>query len=211
MPGKVKNIAGQKFGRVAVISFAGIRNHKAMWTCSCECGGVFNAAGIDLRRGNTRSCGCYVKDLLFRTSVTHGATIGGVPTGAYRSWCSMKQRCDDPKAINYDRYGARGIRYCERWGKFENFLADMGERPTGCSLERKNPSGMYEPANCEWIPNSQQAANTRVTVRLRLDGDLVHQAEAARRLGVHPTTLTRWRRTPSLTPVEYASRLEFTP
>ena len=209
--GKIKDITGQMFGRATALHPCGIKGHRLLWNCKCSCGQTFVASGVDLRSGNTKSCGCYAKDRTSQASTTHGVSRSGALTGAYRSWRSMRQRCDDPGATSYGRYGARGISYCESWRIFENFLADMGDRPNGHSLERIDPNGNYEPSNCKWVPHEKQAENTRHTVRVRLDGEVLHQAEAARRLGVHPARLIYWRRKPSSMPTEFASRLEWQP
>ena len=85
----------------------------------------------------------------------------GTPT--YKSWQSMKDRCLNPNATSYPIYGAKGIMICERWMVFENFLADMGERPEGTSLDRKDSNGHYEPGNCRWATAIEQSRNRKST------------------------------------------------
>ena len=90
--------------------------------------------------------------------VTHGL----YKTREYKSWQAMKTRCQNPTNPGYARYGAKGIKVCERWQKFENFLADMGIRPEGTSLDRyPNNSGNYEPGNCRWATDEQQHENRK--------------------------------------------------
>jgi hypothetical protein len=73
----------------------------------------------------------------------------------------MKQRCYNENNVSFARYGGVGIAVCARWEQFENFLADMGERPAGKTLDRINGSGDYEPSNCRWATPKEQAANRR--------------------------------------------------
>lgn len=86
-------------------------------------------------------------------------------TRAHTSWACMKQRCNNPNAPGYHKYGGRGIKVCERWNLFVNFYADMGERPEGMTLDRINNNGNYEPQNCRWATPLQQSANQRPNPR----------------------------------------------
>lgn len=118
----------------------------------------------------------------------HG--MKGTPT--YNSWQAMIQRCTDPNRDNFKHYGGRGIKVCGRWlASFENFFADMGERPDGMTLDREDTDGHYEPGNCHWIPKKQQAANRRFNHQVEFQGEKITLAELARRLGVQRTTLLK--------------------
>jgi len=197
--GKVKEIGGQRFGRVVALNRVGFGPGRARWNCRCDCGTEFITTGVDLRSGNTKSCGCYKRERLGASSTTHGATRDGM-SGAYRSWLSMKSRCLRKGNNRFRHYGARGIAVCDRWLSFENFLADMGERPDGYSLDRMDLNGHYEPDNCRWATRQQQMSNQRQTKRVVLNGEVMHQAEAARRAGVNPSTIIDWLRNPHRVP-----------
>lgn len=107
----------------------------------------------------------------------------------YACWDAMKRRCYSPNNKEYFRYGARGISVCERWMKFEHFVEDMGERPKGLTLERKNNDGNYEPGNCRWATRAEQSRNTRHTVLLTFKGKTMCMADWAKEFGMLPNTL----------------------
>jgi hypothetical protein len=107
----------------------------------------------------------------------------------YRAWESMLRRCRSKGIDSYRYYGARGITVCDRWMKFENFLADMGERPAGMSLERKDNNGPYSPENCVWATPKQQSANTRNVRLITFNGETHPISEWARRIGISHTSL----------------------
>lgn len=164
MPRKLVDITGQRFSRLIVLGIAGrVKNGRVVWSCRCDCGNEITAYGYNLSSGNTNSCGCYHREIDRAFHLTHGEADkrNGKATNEYMSWAAMIQRCTNPNNHAYRRYGGRGIKICKRWRKFENFIADMGRRPTGKSLDRKDNDGNYSPANCEWATPKQQANNRR--------------------------------------------------
>jgi len=159
-------ILNQRFGKLVVIERAG--THKsglAQWLCQCDCGGKRIAVGRVLRRGGVGSCGC-AKRGSNNHKYRHGYSCKGQGGNGkvhplYQIWASMLQRCNNPNNPAYHNYGGRGIKVCERWYDFNNFLADVGERPhPDRSLDRyPNNDGHYEPGNVRWATAEQQRNN----------------------------------------------------
>lgn len=112
-------------------------------------------------------------------------------TRVYRIWVGMKNRCQNPRSRHYTNYGARGVRVCERWQRFENFLADMGDPAPSMTIDRINNEGDYEPTNCRWATYDEQACNKRNNCLLESDGEILPLTIWARRLNIHRTTLRR--------------------
>jgi len=159
---------GDKYGKLTVTGFVRVKNGtkqtKIDATCRCDCGGTHVADKGRLRSGVTSHCGCERINNHSAAALLRGATYekhGLCNTPTYYSWAAMKGRCLNPKDTRYKDYGGRGIAVCERWMDFRNFLADMGERPEGMTLDRIDVNGGYNLANCRWASAKQQAVNKR--------------------------------------------------
>lgn len=107
----------------------------------------------------------------------------------YKTWAEMRYRCENPKKHNYKHYGARGIRVCERWHDFPNFVNDMGHRPVGATLDRINLNGDYQPSNCRWATKSQQRRNMRTNRILEFGGRRKTLAEWSELTGLKVATI----------------------
>jgi hypothetical protein len=157
------NIIGMKFGRLTVLK----EGHKCSdnqlkWACQCKCGAIKEIRGSSLRKGSTLSCGCLQKERASKAKKTHDYKSH---YAEYRSWQGIKDRCYNHNCEAFENYGGRGIKVCDRWlESFENFLLDMGPKPTPeHSLDRwpNNETGHYEPGNCRWGNDYQQSRNKR--------------------------------------------------
>lgn len=147
---------------------------KGMIECACGCG----------QRRRCRVNGKVRRYITGHRGRTHGCAGRGARTKTYQSWYAMKARCLNPKNTKYEYYGGRGITVCDRWMTFENFLADMGERPEGKSIERIDNNRNYEPSNCCWIDRKLQQGNTSKNTFITHEGRTMTLAQWARHLGV---------------------------
>jgi hypothetical protein len=120
---------------------------------------------------------------------THGHAAGGKLSRTYTSWAMMRSRCTNPKAPNFDRYGGRGITVCAEWGSFSAFLTDMGERPEGMTLDRKDNDGPYCKENCQWQTVPSQQRNRRNNVMIEHDGKTLCASDWAKLTGIDKNTL----------------------
>lgn len=171
-PSNIQDLTGRTFGKLCVVSYCGRGKHRTtLWRCRCVCGNNSVVTGENLRLKNglgVRSCGCSKKS---RTPSLNPE---------YTTWRSMRQRVLNPKSSSYANYGARGITICERWMKFENFLSDMGKKPSpGMSLERINNDAGYEPENCKWDTQKKQTRNMRCNHILTFNGESKSMVEWA--------------------------------
>lgn len=186
MPRPITTHAGDRFGMLTVVERVPSRLARTpRFLCQCDCGNVSEVYGSHLRKGSVRSCGCNRADAQRASVTTHGMS----KTPTHITWTLMKQRCLNPKAPDFHKYGGRGVTVCDRWLSFENFLADMGERPDGMTLDRIDNDGPYGPDNCRWATPTDQQANRRRTVMLTIGSETKPLAELARLHGLPPKTV----------------------
>lgn len=162
-----KDIAGKRFGKLLVLNRAPNKIPcKTLWNVLCDCGTRKTVPSANLRSGQVKSCGCsrYEKITL------HGGAADHRKTREYSAWLGMRYRCEDSRLKCYKNYGGRGIKVCERWQSFPVFLSDMGCCPTGCSLDRVDNNGNYEPENCRWATRKQQNRNRRGNRLIEING-----------------------------------------
>lgn len=139
------------------IGLSHIKNGHYYGIFKCDCGTIKIIERGNVSSGKTKSCGCLKKEKMRSEKTTHGLT----KTPTYVSWAQMKTRCLNPNYSEFFYYGGRGIKICDRWSSFENFIADMGKRPKGKTLDRINTNGDYCPDNCRWATPLQQSRNRR--------------------------------------------------
>ena len=191
------DLTGQRFGRLVIIE-RGENWHnstQARWRYRCDCGSYGIASRASLRLGTSRSCGCLREEHRLQSIITHGQTVGNKRSPTYRSWRGMIERCTKEWHHKYHLYGAIGVRVCERWMDFANFLADMGERPAGLTIDRfPDKSGNYEPGNCRWATIDQQNNNRKNNLMVMYLGVEMTIADASRAAGSVIDVRNAWKR-----------------
>lgn len=189
---KAIDMTGQRFGMLAVLKraenvFSGGRSVHATWVCLCDCGNIVTVRGYCLRSGNSTSCGCKRKVTLSEISSTHRKSH----TRLYKIWSGIKKRCNNPASSVYKHYGGRGISYSREWERFEPFYrwAISNGYSDTLSIDRVDFNGNYEPSNCRWVNDVQQANNTRTNRYITYKGVTLTTTEWYRRLGI---TRSKW-------------------
>jgi hypothetical protein len=184
-----KDMTGQRFGRLTVLSYVGSDRNKqgSLWLCLCDCGVEKVVRGGALRSGDTTSCSCLGRERLVTNRTKHG--MHRHP--AYMSWENMIQRCTNPKIPRWKDYGGRGIGVCDRWRDFAAFWSDLGATwEQGLSLDRIDVNGNYEPGNVRWASDHQQARNMRRNRLIETPWGKITIAEAAERSGLSHSAIT---------------------
>lgn len=153
----LRDLTAQQFNRLTVIERSKLAHKQVHWVCRCSCGNITTVSRHNLVRGGTKSCGCHRRQFFPSLNTTHGLSR----TPEYKTWKGIRDRCSNPKSKSFQWYGAVGVQVCERWNQFENFYADMGDRPPGTSIDRIDPFGDYEPGNCRWTDPVTQRNNRR--------------------------------------------------
>ena len=157
----IKDLTGQKFGKLTALEPDGYARTSIRWKCQCECGNFTSVGSSKLTSGHTRSCGCLVSEKrakMNKERATHNATNSRL----YRIYYSMRTRCYNPNKKEYSRYGGRGIQVCEEWlndfTAFQSWALENGYSDS-LSIDRINNDGHYEPSNCRWATAKMQANN----------------------------------------------------
>ena len=199
---------GDHFGRLTVIGFAGHSRTKSgksklLVKCKCSCGNVIITPSNNLITGDTKSCGCYSKDIARESHLgksynyKHGGTMYN--SRLYKVFSAMHQRCENPNCDHYDRYGGRGIYICKEWSgengffNFREWAMNNGYNPDApkgeCTINRIDNDGPYSPDNCEWVNMKTQINNTSINRYITYNGETHTVSDWANILGIKFSTL----------------------
>lgn len=185
-----KILTGLSFGKLVVIRQA--PTHKTpggtkitQWECVCVCGKIVIVGSQKLRKGHTKSCGCWTNNFISEANTKHGMK----GSGTYTSWSAMVQRCTNPNNPNWKHYGGRGITVCDEWLNFEIFYEDMGERPVGLKLDRKDNEKGYYKENCQWATQTEQVRNRRNRKEFTVHGFTGSVSELGLKFGIDSSVI----------------------
>lgn len=201
MGGKFKDLTGEKYGKLTVISRAEnivVANNLqyACWNCLCDCGGNVIVKTSDLKRGHTQSCGCLQKERVSKVNTKHGGSFDRLYVSV---WANMIQRCTNPKNAFYSDYGGRGIKIYGGWYDYANFRQwalengyDENADYMQSTIDRIDSNGDYSPENCRIADIKTQSRNTRTNINLFVDGCKICLLDLARSLDISYDTARKW-------------------
>lgn len=180
-------MTGSVFGALTVTGREkNLSDGTAVWKCICECGEIRVIPGNSLRAGRNKSCGCRSPRFTSERTKKHGMSLSRI----YGIWLGMIARCSETSTGKARKlYYDKGIRVCERWLKFENFLEDMGTPEQHQSIDRKDGSKGYEPENCRWADGKVQANNTSRNLIITLNGISLTASEWSDKTGIKANTI----------------------
>lgn len=182
---RIIDLTGQRFSRLVVVGRAPNKSEKdtnARWHCRCDCGRMCIAYGQDLRREKFKSCGCLNAERIYK----HGQSR----TKEYRTWLTMRQRCENPNNGAYGQYGGAGVTVCERWMSYEAFREDMGPAPSlRHTIDRIDGTKGYEPGNCRWATYAEQNRNLKSNVVVEINGVRKVLADWCKHYGIKRNTV----------------------
>jgi hypothetical protein len=193
-----EDVSGRTFGRLTVTGQSEIRGRcRVYWLCICSCSKEKWIIVDALKAGGTKSCGCLNDEVRQILHHGHAARTGHPASPEYTAWHSMKQRCQNPRNDKTHLYGGKGVQVCQEWSdNFIAFLEDMGPRPPGSTLERRNSNGHYEPGNCVWATYAEQNRNHSRNRWITFRGETLCLADWVARTGIPHATLSnrlkRW-------------------
>lgn len=188
--GTLIDLTGQRFERLVVIGRGSPRPYSngAVWVCKCDCGNIIETLGASLRKGDAKSCGCYRKDFCSRVSASHK-----LPNRRLRNiWRNMISRCENPKAVSYPLYGAKGVSVCNEWKDVEAFIqwALASGYTDGLTIDRIHGDKGYSPENCRWVSKIEQQNNRCNNHLLTVNGKTDTIANWARASGLSHSTIS---------------------
>lgn len=185
---KLEDLSGKRFGKLTVLSRTENKGTKTIWNCVCDCGNETKVSASNLKRGTTKSCGCYQKERTSESNYKHG----GHNNRVYRIWQRMKSRCYYDKYEHFDRYGGRGITVCEEWrNDFKAFYdwAMANGYSDDLTIDRIDVNGNYEPSNCRWATKHEQALNQERNKVYYVFGEKIRLCQISEKYKISKSTL----------------------
>ena len=193
---KIKNLTGQKFGRLFVLRYVGSgKQHQSLFECICDCGNIIVVKGGNLVSGNSKSCGCLKKEILSANNRMVNTTHRMTRTRLYIIWTDMKQRCNNKNDPFYYLYGGQGIKVCEEWK--ENFVlfydwAVNNGYADNLTIDRIDNKKGYNPENCRWVTIKENMRNRRKCVYLTINGERKNVSAWCELYDISPNTVYGW-------------------